>query len=245
MTRARHPRGRVIGLAAVTALLVGAVLLFLTRPSADDAGTVDAALSGPSATGGSSSSSSTAPSPTSSQTSPSPGSTKAAKAPRTAVATAPATPSAAPPAPTSVSVPELDATLPVRPVGVDTTGAMSIPEDPRQAGWYKFGSAPGQDGATVITAHVDTKELGPGPLARLDTLSKGDAVTVRTSAGTTTYRVREVVLARKTELDLDALFRRSGRPALHLVTCGGAFDPKTGHYEDNVVAIADPATGRE
>nr|WP_252975584.1 hypothetical protein [Janibacter melonis] len=43
---------------------------------------------------------------------------------------------------------------------------------------------------------------------------------MRTSDGTTTYRVREVVLARKTELDLDALFRRSGRPALHLVTCG-------------------------
>ena len=30
-------------------------------------------------------------------------------------------------------------------------------------------------------------------------------------------------------------------PLLHLVTCGGNFDPTKGHYRDNVIVSAVPA----
>jgi hypothetical protein len=30
----------------------------------------------------------------------------------------------------------------------------------------------------------------------------------------------------------------TNEPELRLITCGGAFDPATGHYRDNVIAFA-------
>ncbi len=41
--------------------------------------------------------------------------------------------------------------------------------------------------------------------------------------------------------DLDALFTRDGPPRLHIVTCGGNFDRKARHYDENVVVVANPA----
>jgi hypothetical protein len=32
-----------------------------------------------------------------------------------------------------------------------------------------------------------------------------------------------------------SLFATTGPPRLALVTCGGSFDPATGHYRDNVI----------
>ena len=38
-----------------------------------------------------------------------------------------------------------------------------------------------------------------------------------------------------------SIYTRAGSPKLVLVTCGGPFDAKTGHYRDNVVVTAVPA----
>jgi hypothetical protein len=38
-----------------------------------------------------------------------------------------------------------------------------------------------------------------------------------------------------------ALFSRSGEKRLYLVTCGGPFNAKSGHYRDNVIVSAVPA----
>ncbi|GAA3601360.1 hypothetical protein GCM10022199_00980 [Marihabitans asiaticum] len=219
MSTHRAPRGRV-GPALLAAVLVGVVLLWLTRPVGDDPAVVNAAVAGE---GGS------PPSPS-------------AAAPVVQAAPTPTTPEATetPGPPTRLAIPALAATLPVTPVGVSEQGAMEIPDDPRTAGWYRYGPGPGEAGATVLTAHVDSRERGPGPLAGLRTLDSGDELTVTADGQPHRYRVLEVYTAGKDELDLDAVFRRDGREALHVVTCGGAFDAATGHYEDNVVAVAEP-----
>jgi hypothetical protein len=36
------------------------------------------------------------------------------------------------------------------------------------------------------------------------------------------------------------VFRRDGPPRLALVSCGGAFDERTGNYADNIVVLAQP-----
>jgi hypothetical protein len=53
-------------------------------------------------------------------------------------------------------------------------------------------------------------------------------------------RFRAVALTSfaKSELPADDIFRRSGDPVVTLITCGGAFNPSIGRYEDNVVAYA-------
>lgn len=129
-------------------------------------------------------------------------------------------------------------------VGVDQRGSMEIPPDPQIAGWYRFGPTPGdRAGATVLAAHIDSAELGTGPMARLGDLRPGDEVVV-TSGGTTVYAVTSVLRLGKGELDTEAVFDRAGARRLHLVTCGGAFDTATGHYEDNIVVVAAPVAPR-
>lgn len=142
--------------------------------------------------------------------------------------------------PISVTVPRLKAELPVRPVGVDPRGAMALPEDPAVAGWYQFGRLPLDDeGATVIAAHVDSREYGIGPLAELERVKPGDEVRVKTGEGDLTYRVISTTRLNKDEVNLDELFSRTGQPRLHLITCGGEFDRVTRSYEDNVVVVAE------
>ena len=218
MSTQRTPRGR-IGLALLAAVLVGAALLWLTRPVGDDPAVVNAAVAGE---GGSP---------------PSPAAAPVVEAPPSLKTDEAMTP---PSPPTRLAIPDLPASLEVIPVGVTADGAMEIPDDPRTAGWYRYGPKPGVPGATVISAHVDSKQHGRGPLAELRTLNPGAEVVLTAGGQRHPYRVREVYTAGKDELDLGAVFRREGGEALHLVTCGGEFDATTGHYTDNVVAIAEP-----
>ena len=38
----------------------------------------------------------------------------------------------------------------------------------------------------------------------------------------------------------DSIYTRTGSPKLVLVTCGGPFDAKIGHYRDNIIVTATP-----
>jgi len=137
-----------------------------------------------------------------------------------------------------MTIPRIGAGLAVIPTGVTADGAMEIPDDPRIAGWYRFGAGPtSTSGATVLAAHVDSRER-VGPLARLGELAPGDEVVVTTADAEVRYVIERVDSYPKTIIDLNTVFDRDGSPRLHLVTCGGEWDPVTGSYEDNVVAIA-------
>lgn len=141
--------------------------------------------------------------------------------------------------PTRLVVPALGATLPVEPTGLDDAGFMDLPASPTRAGWYRFGPAPGSgEGAIVLAAHVDTRREGPGPLARLQRLEKADTVEVVTTTGRHRYQVVGVERLDKSRVDLDDLFSRSGPERIHVITCGGEFDPEARRYQDNVIAVA-------
>lgn len=147
------------------------------------------------------------------------------------------------PAPARITVPRLGIDMPVRPEGVDAQGRMSLPEDPGVAGWYRFGPAPADDrGAVVIAAHVDSREHGVGPFARLTSLRAGDQVVLEDGVATWRYRVERIDRVAKDGADLATLFRRDGAPGLHLVTCTGRYD-RTGGYAANLVALATPGSG--
>ena len=145
-----------------------------------------------------------------------------------------------PPAvPRLLSIPRLGVRMPVVPRGVDDGGAMALPNSAFTVGWYRFGSRPlDRAGATVLAGHVDTRSEGAGPLAGLAALRAGDLITVRSGGRTVTYRTTSVTRIGKALIDLPAVFSRAGVPRLHLVTCGGAYLPDDGGYQDNVVVVA-------
>ena len=155
----------------------------------------------------------------------------------------PATPAPveAVPEPVRVSVEGTGIDLAVVPVGQEPNGAMTLPDNHYQAGWYRYGPAPGSSrGAAVLAAHVDsrTEEL---PIAGLDDVPAGTPVTVTRSDGTVVkYTTEKVQNIPKASLDEFNLFDRDGAPRLELVTCGGRWLDSVGDYEDNVVLTAVP-----
>ncbi|MDF2090786.1 class F sortase [Knoellia sp. 3-2P3] len=169
----------------------------------------------------------------------------------------PAAPSASPPPtrgsltvapdlsfrPTVLRVPAIDVDAPVVSTRVDATGALVVPESPREVGWWSGGAAPGAPYGTILMAgHVDSAEEGLGSLVDLSRTPVGATVTVRGAGGSSaTYRVVARRSYPKATLPWRDLFRQDVRARLLLVTCGGEFDRRTGHYERNVVVFAVPA----
>ncbi len=127
----------------------------------------------------------------------------------------------------------------VVPVGVAAAAAMEIPEAFDQAGWYRFGPAPGAAaGTAVIAGHIDTTS-DQAPFSQLKTLAAGTAIRVgRQGASTLTYRVVSVELMAKDRFAGDSLFRRTGRHELKVVTCGGRWLDERMDYSDNVIVTA-------
>ncbi|KAF3469851.1 class F sortase [Streptomyces sp. Tu 3180] len=130
----------------------------------------------------------------------------------------------------------------VEPVGVTARGAVTVPEDPSVAGWYRFGPAPGDDrGSAVLVGHVDDDTGALGEFAALYEVRRGDRVEVRSAgAEPAVYRVVSRSTVPKDALP-SSVFRRTGDPVLTLVTCAPPFVPERGGYLANLVVTAEPA----
>jgi sortase (surface protein transpeptidase) len=126
-------------------------------------------------------------------------------------------------------------------LGLRSDGAMEVPAGGFPAGWYNGGPTPGELGPAIIAGHVDMK--GPGVFARLHLLKAGDQVTVtRTDGSKPVFRVTQVSLFAKDAFPTQLVYGNVNRPVLRLITCGGSFNSRTGHYEDNIIAFAELLT---
>jgi len=156
-----------------------------------------------------------------------------------------ATPEAAAaiPAPVRVQVEGTGIDLEVVPVGVEDNGAMTIPDNHVQAGWYQYGPPPGADaGSSVLAAHVDS-QTEILPIAGLKDVAPGTRVTVTREDGSQViYETQQVENIAKRSLDGHRLFDRTGDHLLKLVTCGGKWLDTENDYEDNVVLTATPVS---
>ena len=63
---------------------------------------------------------------------------------------------------------------------------------------------------------------------------------VQTATGSVTFEVRSVRVISKRALPLNEIFDRDGPPRLRIVSCGGAYLPAQGGYQDNIVVTAVP-----
>lgn len=145
--------------------------------------------------------------------------------------------------PARLVIPAIDVDAVISSVGLEpTSGEESTVAVPGrdQAGWYEYGSAPGQPGATVLAGHVDLDGLR-GVFWDLDRLTGSEIIEVHMSDGSISlYRVMRGTTFSRDALPSDELFRQDGAPALHLITCGGAFNQNLRSYESNFVVTAAP-----
>jgi len=167
--------------------------------------------------------------PSSGSSSPSPSSPPAYRAPRDYAAVA---------APVRLRIPAIGVRTSLERLGRAGDGTVQVPRRWERAGWYTEGFRPGQPGPAVILGHVDSKS-GPAVFFKLRNLRPGASVLVDRADGTTArFRVTGVERYRKTRFPSDLVYFPTLEPSLRLVTCGGTFDSTSGHYRDNVIALA-------
>ena len=144
----------------------------------------------------------------------------------------------APARPVSVTVPAIGVHSPVVDLGLQPDGSLQVPLSTAVAGWYTGSPRPGAVGSSVLAGHVDSR-AGPAVFYWLSRLRPGDRVYVSRADGTmAVFSVTRVQTYAKDAFPTAAVYGPTPDPELRLITCGGTFDARSGHYLSNVVAYA-------
>jgi sortase (surface protein transpeptidase) len=140
--------------------------------------------------------------------------------------------------PVWVEIPSIGVSSRLIRLGLNADGTMEVPRDYGLAGWFTGGAMPGQDGPAVISGHVDSKS-GPAVFYRLRELRPGDLVEVVQAGGARVrFAVERTEQVDKRRFPTADVYYPTLVPRLRLVTCGGSFDPATGHYRSNLIVYA-------
>ncbi len=138
--------------------------------------------------------------------------------------------------PQHLQIPNLGISVGVSILGLNKDNTVQVPTSFAIPGWYKYGPTPGERGSSVILGHVDS-HTGPGVFYRLNQLRPGMPVIVTLADHVVVhFKVIGVRMYTKSNFPDKVVYGSRTYGALQLVTCGGAFDPVTGHYESNIVA---------
>ncbi|MFJ6087319.1 class F sortase [Streptomyces sp. NPDC092369] len=141
--------------------------------------------------------------------------------------------------PTRIVIPYIGVDADVIGLGLDRDRRLTTPPENHadQVGWYRGGPSPGEQGTTVLVGHLDT-DTGPAVFAGLNELDPGHLVGIRRADGrTAVYVVDAVRTYQKAHFPNEEVYGARRRPELRLITCGGAFDRRTG-YAGNTVVFA-------
>jgi hypothetical protein len=143
--------------------------------------------------------------------------------------------------PVEVRIPAIGVRSTLLHLGRNADGSMAVPSlttNANDAAWYKYSVTPGQLGAAIIEGHVDSY-TGPAVFFRLGALRPGNTIDVTLADGVTAvFQVTGVREYAKDDFPARAIYGATDYAALRLITCGGAFDPATGHYLSSVVVYA-------
>jgi hypothetical protein len=143
--------------------------------------------------------------------------------------------------PVSIDIPSIHVHANIISLGLNANGTVAVPPltTPMIAGWYDKGPAPGEPGAAAILGHVDAAKVGPAVFYQLGNIRPGATIFVRLRDGRTAiFETYSVALYPKSGFPTARIFGYTSWPTLRLITCGGVFDPRSGHYLGNIVAFA-------
>jgi len=155
--------------------------------------------------------------------------------------------------PVSLIVADHRVKAPVSANRLNADGSLHVPLDPRAVSWASQDAAPGSTyGTIILVAHINYGGVD-GAFSDLADYRKGQIVTVVLADG---RRMKYAVAAKPIEVNKDQVGPRRqelfdqthayglpGRPKtgrLLLLSCGGLFDNRTGHYESNIFVYALP-----
>ena len=144
----------------------------------------------------------------------------------------------APDLPRYLRIPKLGVSSMVMRTGTTKSGAMAVPNNIYNTGWYDGSSKPGDAGATLIAGHAggptqdgvfhELKKLVPGDLIELE---RGDGKTY-------TFKVVKAQAQKADAVDMSDLLVpiTKGKAGLNLITCTGKFSGE--HYDQRFTVFA-------
>lgn len=142
----------------------------------------------------------------------------------------------APGKPVLLSSSAINLSASVEEVGLTKKGAMAVPTNTADAGWFNLGYRPGEVGNAVITGHLDTIWLRPAVFANINKLKIGDEITVTDQNNHAfVFKVRQISHYKVKELPLTSLFGPAPVPQLNLITCSGQWSWKIATYTERTV----------
>ena len=142
--------------------------------------------------------------------------------------------------PYTLRIPQIGVTAPVVPIHSDEKRVLNPPKDPRVAGWWSDGAAPGEpQGSAVVVGHT-VRNKGGGVFDDIGNLSRGDVIEVNGSDAALTYRVKSIEVLAKDAFARHAedIFAQTGAGRLVIITCD---DWDGTMWRSNIVTIAAPS----
>lgn len=140
--------------------------------------------------------------------------------------------------PLQLVIPRLGVDAPVIAVGQTPEGAMDVPQQAHQVGWYLHSQRPGLTGNAVFAGHLDWYGVD-GVFRRLAELGEGDKIVLRAADGQErAYTVEWRRDYPATSEFVADVFGPLPRQAVTLITCGGRWNPATQRYDRRVVVRA-------
>lgn len=150
----------------------------------------------------------------------------------------PATGLYTPGVPSRLIVPSIGVDAAIESLGlVAPEGALAVPKNFVDVGWYKDGPRPGTAGSAVIDGHFNGKHVPEAVFFKLGTLSVGDSVFV---VDKNNHRFEFLVTKVRTFNYLDSteeVFDGSTEPRLNLITCAGDWLPSEHLYDKRTVVF--------
>ncbi len=139
--------------------------------------------------------------------------------------------------PVRLIIPAINVNAAVQYVSVTPRGAMEVPNNTVDVGWFKIGPRPGEKGSAVIAGHFDGQHGEPGVFTNLYQLKAGDKVYIQDNKGYIPFVVRESRLYDPGYAD--DVFSGNDSAHVNLITCDGVWDGTKKSYSKRLVVFAD------
>lgn len=145
--------------------------------------------------------------------------------------------------PARLEIPALAVSAEVVDLGVEPDGTLASPKTGDVVGWYTQTARPGQVGNMIVSGHLDWNRR-PAVFWGLRRLGPGDQIRVVDAEGASyDYLVEWTRRVDARKAPLDEILGPTTSRWLTLITCAGAFDPKTRDYAERLIVRAKLVTG--
>jgi LPXTG-site transpeptidase (sortase) family protein len=145
--------------------------------------------------------------------------------------------------PVRLQIPRMKVDAKIDALGLTNSGDMASPINIANAGWYKPGPKPGNEGSAVVAGHKTGLNGKPGIFSNLGTLKKGDNIRIIDEQNQIiNFVVRETRNLNKDD-ETTNVFTSSSGAHLNRITCAGSWNANDKSFTQRLVVFADRIGG--